>query len=343
MKNIIIINIILILFSCKIDKNPISNQHQEYAFAIYFLKDNSLTIKDIMNNNYYPFITNLQDLELEDNPWISDADIRFYEWSSHCIYLNKDKSLFFPGQFQLNYGFPKSWTDKPWILVINGIACYAGYIATDLSLDIFPFPEINALTVGCCPADILASDWQWGFVPDIRNSEIVKEALIQKGLFHHGLEVSIDTTDSPIIVLNDTTAWYNLRFTNNDEDNIYVFDPYKIDLEIFHFYNNGLNFLNVNSGATYSIKHRETRKPDGWPDEFDKNWYTLIKSGESIKRAIELKYYTSMIPKGTYWIQTVCGTPRHALEKNIRETPLGRYYVACGEVHSNPIRIEITY
>lgn len=329
----------LVVLPCLIScgkNNPILPV-DDSSFAIYFLRDTTLTIKDITN-------TNLEALELADKPWLSQDDIEFYDWSSHCLYLKKDKSYFFPGELQLNYRFPKLWTDRPWIVVSNGKPRYAGYFGTEYSIDIFPFPEIDALIVGYCPTDILASNWNFWFVgPDIRFNELVKKSLIQCGLYHGGIEVSIDTNSTPIRVFNDdtTTVEYTLKLQNNDQDNIYIFDPSKVDSEIFHFYSNGPNFWDLNSGKSYSPQYMKTRMPDGWPDEWNSNWYTLLKSGESVKRTIRLKGYP-YIPSGTYLVQTGYGTPRHALEKNIRETPQGRYYVRGGEVHTDTVRVTIT-
>ncbi len=340
---------LLCITGCSEDNPVIPPVKKENIFAIYFLKDTTLTIKNIMNSNSYPFITNLGELKLADKPWITQDDIAFYEWSSQNIYLKKNKSYFFPGQLQLIYRFPKSWTDRPWIVVANGVPCYAGYFVTEQSIDSYPFPEINVIHVGLYPTDILTSSWYWSYVGDIRFNELVKSALIQCGLFHGGIEVSIDTTNSPIKVFSDTTVEYTLKFQNNDRDNLYLFDPYKAAPEIFHFYNGALNFWNFKTDENYFAKYRETRIPDGWPNEFDSNWYVLVKSGESVERTFRLKCYSSsalqsylsIIPIGTYLIQTGYGTPVHALEKNVRENTQGRYYVQGVNVYTDTVRVTI--
>lgn len=348
MRAIFILISALIFVSGCIDNPVIPPEKNNSTFEIYFLKDTTLTIRDVMNSNVYPFITNLEELELADKPWITQDDIDFYEWSSHNIYLKKDKSYFFPGELQFIYRFPKSWTDRPWFVVANGIPCYAGYFGTEQSIDMYPFPEINMGHVGAWPTDILSSTWAFWFVgPDIRFNELVKDALIQCGLYHGGIEVSIDTTNSPVRVYADTTAEYTLKFQNNDQDNIYICDPYKT----FHIFTGVVYFKNIETDEFYYTKNPEAKPWAGWPNEFDRNWYTLLKSGESVKRTFRLKCYRStfsypkypsLIPPGIYLLQTgQAGGPVTALERSIRETPQGRYFVPGGEVHTDTVRVTI--
>ena len=234
-----------------------------------------------------------------------------------------------------------SWTDKPWIVVVNNIPCYAGYFITDASVGVFPYPEISALEAGTWgyPKDIITSDWIfWFFNQDIRNNDLVKNALIHSGLFRGGIQVSLDTSNLPIRVLNqDTTiVEYSLSIKNNDQDNIYIFDPYKMDNEIFHYYNNGPNFFDVNSQRSYGSLSMKTRKPEFW----DSNWYYLLKSGEFITRTIKLKGYP-YIPEGTYLIECGYSVPKQGLDKNKRETPQGRYWI--GNTRTDTLRVKIEY
>jgi hypothetical protein len=342
----------LFIMGCSKDNPVIPPEKRSNIFAIYFLKDTTLTIKDIMNSNSYPFINNLKDLELADKPWISQDDIEFYEWSSHNIYLKKDKSHFFP---QLNdiplYRFPKSWTDRPWIVVANGVPCYAGYFGTEQSNNIYPFPEINSLIVGYLPTDILSSYWNFWFNSiDIRFNDLVKETLISCSLYHGGIEVSIDTVNHPIKVYCDTTVEYTLKFRNVDKDNIYIFDPDKMDPGIFHYYNGSPNFMNIETKECYFARSVKGKETGSLFDNFHSERYTLLKSGDSIIRTFRLRSYhstsppypPSIIPPGTYLVQGSYSTPRYTMEKNIRQTSQGRYYVTGGEVHTDTVLIKIT-
>ena len=144
--------VILLRISAYSDEgNPLGPFPVVDGFAIYFLKDTTTTMRQILN-------TNIADLQLADKPWLVSNDIEFYDWSSHCIYLKKDKRQFFPN-YQFLYRFPQSWTDRPYVVVANKIPCYAGYFLTEGSFDMYPAPYIGMAEVGYYPEDIVASDW----------------------------------------------------------------------------------------------------------------------------------------------------------------------------------------
>lgn len=342
MKNSLVLFILISLLGCKDDQITQPDQKKS-TFEIYFLKDTTLTMGKIKNSNVFPFIANLQELELADKPWITQDDIEFYEWATHNIYLKKDKSNFFPGTLEFAYRFPKSWTDRPWIVVANGTPCYAGFFGTEQSTLKYPFPEINALCVGFFPKDVLTSLWyNRGITTDIRFNNVVKETLKQCGIFREGIEVSIDTTGSPVKVYADTTAEYTFKFKNNDTGNLYLFDPAKVKPDVFPFYAGQMNFRNTINNKNYWTEYKNVKIPNGWPNEFDPSWYTLLKSGESVKRTFRMRSYPSIIPVGTYSLQTQYTTPVHALEKNIRETPQGRYFICGGSVFTDTVRVVIS-
>ncbi len=342
MRNIFLLIFVIVLLT-KCINNPMEYPDKpQYPFAIYFLKDTTLTISDIMTSNKYPFIENLSALELATEPWITQNDIEYYEWSSHNIFLKRSKEHFFPGKFGKYYLFPSSWKDKPWVVTTNGVPRYVGYFSTQSSVYLFPFPQIHALHVGLYPTDILTSHWIfWGANNDIRKNEMVKKTLIELGLFHGGIKVSIDTTDSPIKVFSDSTLEYTLKFQNDDVDDIFILDPDKTGMEVFGFYNNGPNLENIDTKKTYSsVNYLHGTAPPGSLEAFDPNWYTLLKSGESVKRTLKAKFISSIPPKGTYKIQTDYNTP-YCLEKKIRVTNRGRYYVKMGEAPTDVMIIKI--
>ena len=130
--------VLILIAGCSDNGSDVLPTKRNDAFAMYFLKDTTLKIRDILNRR-------LEDLELADKPWLSQDDIDFYDWSSHCIYLKKDKSKLFPNYYEGYYQLPTSWTDRPWIVVANNVPCYRGYFLTDASIDAFQFPEISAM------------------------------------------------------------------------------------------------------------------------------------------------------------------------------------------------------
>lgn len=325
---VIVFLLFFLLSGCTKDDNPLIT-NEPTGFGIYFLADSTIKIQDLLGKD-------ISQLKLQSTPWISEKDIEFYDWSSHCIYLKKDKSSLFPNYFEGYYQLPLSWTDRPWVVVANSLPCYLGYFVTDASVITSPFPEITVLEVDTWgyPKDIITSGWIWLLHSDPRDNELAKESLIQSGLFHGGINVSMDFVNSRIKIFNSDTVTveYSIRIKNNDTDDLFVFDPDKTGSDIYHYYNNGPNFIDMNGTKSYNSKYKKTKKPDSW----DSNWYTLLKSGESIERTIRLKGYPS-IPPGIYWVQLEYSVPKQGLDKNKRINQNGRYWI--GSTITKPIQI----
>jgi len=148
---IIFISIILTI-SCSICKNPTESNEENQSFAIYFLNDPNIKYYDIAESD-------LAELTLESTPWISDEDIEYYDWSSHCIYLKKDKSYFLPEwQKDSIKTFPPEWGNKPFVVVAGGKRCYMGYFEHAYSSYLSIAPVISDLCNHGYPSDILFID-----------------------------------------------------------------------------------------------------------------------------------------------------------------------------------------
>jgi len=302
---------------CK-DNNPIiPPTTSNNTFAIYFLKDTTLTIKDILS-------TNLEDLVLADKPWLSQDDIDFYDWSSHCIYLKKDKSYFFPDFDKFDYESltNMSWIDKPLIIVANNKKCYASYFLGVFSNDMWPYPDIFDFNIIYYPVDIIYFEWPFPFAKDIRKNENVRNTLIDLKLLHEGLLISVDSIW--IDNADTTTVKYKITINNEDTDNLYVLDPNKMESELFHYFTNGPVFYNITNNKTYESVYKRTIKPIP-PDYYDYNWFTKIECGKSITRMITLKGY-SYLPNGNYYCIFNFNNPNNVSKKD-RLLVDGRYWL----------------
>ena len=122
MKKFICLILLLILYNCDRNNNPLYQYDEnDFAFVIYFFHNENLKMKDVYDKD-------LSELKLSHVPWLSGKDIRFYDWSSHCIYLKKDKTHFFPNWENNKFNeFSLEWADKPFVVVGNGKRCYTGY------------------------------------------------------------------------------------------------------------------------------------------------------------------------------------------------------------------------
>jgi hypothetical protein len=309
--------VILSLFNmgCKEDEPVIPKENKD-AFAIYFLKDTSLTIADVL-------YTNLADLKLADKPWISQDDIDFYDWSSHCIYLKTDKSHFF---HEIDFSNPEflyelSWVNRPIVITANKEKIYIGYFWGILEYKYWPFPDLFDFDIRYYPVDVLHMEWPYPFANDIRNNQAVKNSLINQGILHEGLSITID---SLWIDNTDTaTVRYAITLKNNDTDNLYVLDPDKMGSELFHYFNNGLIFFNSTNSNVYKSDYKEINSPP--LGTYESTWFIKIMSGESINRMIILKGYP-YLPEGEYFCNMDFNNP-YCISKDERMLSDGRYWI----------------
>lgn len=296
--------------------NFVVEEEDPPAFTIFFLRDSTLKIDEILNMD-------LSSLKLDSIPWITSEDIEFYDWSSHFIYLKEDKKNFLPDTGSLLHS---SWNDKPWIVFANNEPCYAGCFRSSLSSKPRISPYISELEIGSFyPNDIIT--FQHSLLPDdVRNNESVKQALIEDGVYHAGIQVTFDSSNFPIkIIDNDiSTVEYTIIIKNNDQEDLYIFDPDKVESKYFHYYNNGPYIGN------YGSSFKTTKSPDAW----DSTWYSLIKSEESLKRTISMTGY-SPIQSGVYTVVFEYSCPN--ISKSVRETSQGRYWI--GQTSANSIEV----
>ena len=115
MKTIIIFSalIVLIIFSnCSSPSSPKENDR----LAIYLLKNDSLTTKDVEK-------VNLSRLTLKDNPVISFDDIVGYQIEDHKVYLAENPSTYFGTGYITLFS---EYFGKPFVLIASGERIYLG-------------------------------------------------------------------------------------------------------------------------------------------------------------------------------------------------------------------------
>jgi hypothetical protein len=319
---------LVLISACSKNDNPLGPEDND-GFAIYFLQNSDLKMKDVYDKD-------LSELRLSRTPWLSDTDMLFYDWSSHCIYLKKDKTDLIPGweegeKFNV---FPEEWADKPFVVTASGQKCYLGYFSrAQLSTKYWIAPMVEDIGANSMyPSDVVWIDWIWLYHDTPQNNQTVKNALIYAGLYHGGINIHFDTTDAILNIENaDTsTVTYKFTITNNAEDDLYVIDPDKTGSGLFHRFTNGPVFKNLEGGKLYESRWKKTVKPPS-PEYWSPDWFTELKSGQPIQRIVVLKGYP-FFPPGEYIFEFKYSGPPF-IEKETRELPDGRYWL--GPTRSN--------
>ena len=324
------------IFIVRCSRNPFSNNNDDHHFAIYFLADTTLKMNDVIEN---VINGNLDDIKLQSEPWLSEKDIDFYDWSSHCIYLKKDKTYFIPGwqkKDRFNV-FPTEWADRPFVVEANGKKCYLGYFSrVELSMDMWIAPMVGDVGLNSLyPQDVIFIDWSWLYHEYPQNNPAVKNALLDAGLYHGGISITFDTTDVNTLrmIENADTSTISYKFTiaNNDEDDLYIIDSDKMGSGLFHWFTNGLTFQNIETKKIYEPrwrKHIQLPSLDYWSTD----WFIKLESGHSIQRTVILKGYPHF-PTGEYLFELRYNGQIRAMEKEERELSDGRYWL--GPTRSN--------
>ena len=157
-------------------KNPVGSERGS-GVNIYFLKDENLTFKDVMEQP-------LSNLELHWKPWITSDDIERYDWSAHLIYLKKEMPLSLEGI---------STFGKPFVVTANEEKCYLGYLYPAFSSWYMP-TNPSIWIPAPYPDDIIHIEYTGELDYDPRNDLRIKEALIAKGQFYDNLNTYIVDT-----------------------------------------------------------------------------------------------------------------------------------------------------
>jgi hypothetical protein len=318
---IVIVLLLTAVYCSKDDTLPIDTSHD---FAIYFLKDPNLKINDILTKALTDQdSTALDKVEIQNVPWLTNKDIDMYDFSSHLLYLKKDKSLIFPAL--INGLYPMTWCNKPFMVVAEKKKRYIGVFTCALYGDPWPVPEINdAYNFLFYPNDLLNISWNWyanSDLNDSRNDKIIKEGLINSNIFHAGIDVKLNKI---VFIENSDTSTVEYTYTikNNDSDNLYVLDPDKIGSDIFNNFNNGPSFLKSDEASTRNADLTELRPPK---DTWNLDWFIRINSGDSITRTVNLRGYQHF-PPGTYYCEMYFQSIKH-IPKDQRVLSDGRYWI----------------
>jgi hypothetical protein len=248
------------------------------SLEIFFLNDSSITGTPATQMD-------INQLIVRANPWITNNDIQFYDFSTHCIYLKGNKSQFFENYNGKFFMFNPLLIDKPFVVIASGERCYVGSLHSGL-LSTFPrSPYMDELDVGYYPNDVMHISKSWIGSNDIRNDSRIKAVLISLGLYHGGISVNLKSIN--IIENADTsTVEYVFAITNNDQDNLFVLDPDKMGTERFHYFTNGIVFNG--DGGKYQSSYKQVIAPDPY-DSWDISWFTQLPVNATIERTVRLR------------------------------------------------------
>ncbi len=322
---ILIIPIFIFFLSCSENPTEIDNLS---SFSIYLLADSNLTTQQAVNMG----ITNL---ELKDSPWITEEDINFYDFSTHCIYLNYDKSNYFKGYDGMFFQFDPDLMDRPFVLIADNLRCYIGGFYSLLHSTLISVPHFTEIDIGFYPSDVL--HLSPGFTQETDKRENINFQQVLENLNKYSSGLDCELKNVRIVDNSDTaTVEYTFSLNNNDKDDLYVLDPDIMSSSLFHYFTNGVTLRSELNQTLIQSTYKNLESPNPYYN-WDFSWFTLIRSGSSITRTIQLRGYPN-IPEGKYICSFTFSNP-HQIEKEDRNRELGRIWI--GIISSDFISAEL--
>jgi hypothetical protein len=328
MKYVIFILFIAICCSCSKNSDPFSENSKDSFYGIYFLQDTAITEQKIAEMD-------INTLVLDKNPWLTQKDIEFYDFSTHCIYLKKDKNYFFENYKEKLFQFNPLLMSRPFVVIADHERCYVGALHSGALSTAPIWPYIDELDVGYFPEDVIHISRAWSDKDDMRSNPHVAEILKKQNLFHAGLEIELISFQ--ILNNSDTsTVEYSIQITNNDQDNLYVIDPEKTGSKLFHYYTNGPDLWDYSKPLYLYSEYKNVTSPEPF-DSWNFEWFTLLKSKQSMQRSIRLTGYPH-IPNGNYVGYINFENPINIVKED-RHKPDGRIWI--GDIRSNDLQINV--
>ncbi len=306
-----------LLFSCtkepNLDVEPIQEPPEVpeppdsnyVGFNMYFLKDDEITAQDLYDADLYT-------LELEDHPFLTQSDIEIYDTSIHALHLYNSMEL------------PEMvWVlGKPFVVLTDTIRHYYGALWPMYSSSSF-YGYVIDVYPRFYPNDIVKISRHFQFKgSDNRMNRTITDVLTNYEVLHQGISFVIDTIE---LIDNDSTlnrckVKFKYTITNNDDINLYVFDPLKMPEGLFNWFHNGIYFRgnskiykNTSGGIAPAVGTSEI------------DWLIKIKNKQSITRIIEKSGYR-YIPKGKYECGFRFSSPIR-IAKSKRVQPDGRVWI----------------
>lgn len=200
---------------------------------------------------------------------LNHYDIDYYDYSSHLIYLNSNKSFNEDieniGEFkiyadseeiysgQTHPGYSSSFPIGP---IINTHPSFYGDYIVPISLNQFFDTTGNTLT-------------------DPRDDEKIVKALKKYNQFHAGLSCEIKS----IQYFSSNNVKVEFQLKNNDTFNYYFIDPDKTGIALFHYFTPGLVLQDLNS-LSYFTHKINIISAEPW-NSWNKDWMSIIKSNET--------------------------------------------------------------
>ena len=271
----------------------------------------------------------LASLKLQEEPWLSVEDIDYYDFSTHYIYLKEDKTSLFGRGLQ-----NQMYSD--FVVVADDERCYLGRFHPLFSSQMPMTPIISDYPgFELSPEDVISITYPFRAesTEDLRNDPRILNALAQAGKLSLGVSVALKDVQ---VNSQDgiTDVIYTFTVTNESDEPLYVPDPDKMGISLFHYYTGGIILYGSEIYSTVLSEYDPSVAPQSY-DSWDNSWFTRLDSHESMERTLTFDS-DQIVSDGNYSCRLRYTGPSY-IEKEDRTLSGGRLWI--GTVETNIVEI----
>ena len=228
-------------------------------------------------------------IQFGDSIIINHEEIDYYDFSTHMIFLKENHEFLHNNNWVLGNMSFSIYANRDKVYTGSLFPPWASYLPAGPYID-FPFIYPEYVIKINHPSEEYY--YQGNSTPDPREDEEIINTLKAHEQFHAGLANSIDEID---IEPNGEIS-FKITITNKDTFNYYILSPERMGIGLFHYFTNGLIFLNEIAGW---LNHQcTTISPEPW-DSWSIDWLDLIENGTSKSYNIHYSDFDT-IPSGQY-------------------------------------------
>lgn len=200
-------------------------------------------------------------LKIGSNLYYKYSDLELYDSSTHILYFRTNHS-----EFDNN-------STSVFKFIINSDTIYTGDFWPSIRSD-FPTRPFISTWPFWLQSHALWIDNRDNAKPDLRNESSIIQALKDRNLLHSGLLVVINS-----IQITNTQATLSFSVTNKDQSDLFILDPNKMGINLFHYFTNGLVFWkSANSQPFYvNVPSQAPSTYDSWKID----WLSKLNSNET--------------------------------------------------------------
>lgn len=241
---------------------------------------------------------------------LNHHDIEYYDFAAHLVYL-KDPISF--SKDIVGSGAHAVYAGEDSIYKLENMNGYDSYMPAGPMIWNQPLYKDYVMHI-----DLLRMQ-DPDHPDDPRADPRIVEALLKYNQFHAGLAceiVDLQINESGHVLLE-------LELTNEDSYDYCYLDPYKMGLELFHYFTNGLLLRN---SSWESFTHQiEVEYPDPW-DSWNPAWLSVIESEETVNLSIDYLEFDE-IPPGDYTALFRFSGLSHQIQKEELDQVGGRIWL----------------